>query len=97
MLNKNQILSSLKSYKQQHSNEYGIEEIGLFGSYAKGLANEESDIDIFVKLKHSNLFLLSKIRIELEELFGKHTDIVQLRDKMNEYLKKHIEHEAISA
>ena len=53
-------------------------------------------MDVFVKLKHSNLFLLSKIRIELEELFGKHTDIVQLRDKMNTYLKKHIGHEAIS-
>jgi len=97
MLNKKQILSSLKSYKQEHSKEYGIEEIGIFGSYAKGLEKENSDVDVFVKLKHSNLFLLSKIRIELEELFGRHTDIVQLRDKMNEYLKKHIEHEAISA
>lgn len=97
MLNKNKILSSLKSYKQEHLEEYGIEEIGIFGSYAKGLANENSDIDIFIELEHSNLFLLSKIRIELEELFGIHTDIVQLRDKMNEYLKKHIEHESINA
>ncbi len=97
MLTKQQILSSLKSYKQSHSKEYGIEEIGIFGSYAKGMEKEESDIDVFIKLKRSNLFLLSKIRIELEEIFGKHTDIVQLRDKMNTYLKKHIEHEAISA
>ncbi|MFT7823196.1 MAG: nucleotidyltransferase domain-containing protein [Sulfurimonas sp.] len=97
MLNKNQILSSLKTYKDTHQTEYGIEEIGLFGSYAKGSAKEESDIDVFIKLKHSNLFLLSKIRIELEEMFGKHTDLVQLREKMNNYLKKHIEQEAISA
>ena len=97
MLNKNQILSSLKSYKEQHSKEYGIKNIGLFGSYAKGLESEDSDIDIFIELKHSNLFLLSKIRIELEELLGKHTDLVQLRDRMNGYLKKHIEVEAISA
>jgi len=52
---------------------------------------------VFIKLKHSNLFLLSRIRIELEELLGVHTDVVQLRDKMNMYLKKHIEQEAISA
>jgi predicted nucleotidyltransferase len=97
MLTKKQILSSLASYKQEHSQEYGIEEIGIFGSYAKGMEKEESDVDVFVKLKHANLFLLSRIRIELEEIFGKHTDIVQLRDKMNTYLKKHIEHEAISA
>ncbi|MDD3500075.1 MAG: nucleotidyltransferase domain-containing protein [Sulfurovum sp.] len=97
MLDKKQILSSLKAYKNAHQTKYGIEEIGLFGSYAKDSAKEESDIDIFIKLRHSNLFLLSKIRIELEEMLGKHTDLVQLREKMNSYLKKHIEQEAISA
>ena len=97
MLDQNQILSSLKIYKDKHIKEYGIEEIGIFGSYARNEEKEDSDIDVFVKLKHSNLFLLSRIRIELEELFGVHTDIVQLREKMNTYLKKHIEDEAISA
>ncbi len=97
VLKQNQILSSLRSYKEEHCNDYGIEEIGIFGSYARDMAKENSDVDVFVKLKHSNLFLLSRIRIELEELLGIHTDIVQLRDKMNTYLKKHIEEEAISA
>ena len=97
MLSKNKILASLRSYKEEHLNEYGIEEIGIFGSYARDMAREDSDVDVFVKLKHSNLFLLSRIRIELEELFGVHTDVVQLRDKMNAYLKRHIEQEAISA
>jgi len=97
MLSKNKILSSLRRYKEEHLHEYGIEEIGIFGSYARGMAEEKSDVDVFVKLKHSNLFLLSRIRIEIEELLGVHTDIVQLRDKMNTYLKKHIEEEAISA
>jgi len=97
MLTKQKILSSLKSYQTQYAKEYGIEEIGIFGSYARGNASEESDVDVFIRLKHSNLFLLSRIRIELEEIFGKHTDLVQLRTKMNKYLKNHIEHEAISA
>ena len=97
MLNQNQILSSLQKYKNKYEKQYGIEDIGIFGSYAKNTAQEDSDIDIFVKLKHSNLFLLSRMRIELEELFGIRTDIVQLRDKMNLYLKKHIENESISA
>jgi len=95
--NKNQILSSLQKYKNKYKDQYGIEDIGIFGSYARNTAQENSDVDVFIKLKHSNLFLLSRIRIELEELFGIHTDIVQLRDKMNLYLKKHIEEEAISA
>ena len=97
MLSQNEILSSLNKYKNKYENKYGIEKIGIFGSYANNTATEQSDIDVFITLKHSNLFLLSRIRIELEELFNKHTDLVQLRDKMNLYLKKHIEEEAISA
>ena len=97
MLQKNKILSTLKEYKEKNAKQYGIEEIGIFGSYARGEAQEDSDVDVFLKLKHSNLFLLSRIRIELEELLGKHTDVVQLRDRMNQALKKHIENEAISA
>ncbi len=97
MPDQNQILSSLQTYKNRHKDEYGIEDIGIFGSYARNTADRNSDIDVFVKLKHSNLFLLSRMRIELEELFGIPTDLVQLRDKMNHYLKKHIEEEAISA
>ena len=97
MLDQNQILSSLQNYKNKNKHKYGIEDIGIFGSYAKNSANAKSDIDVFVKLKRSNLFLLSRMRIELEEIFGIHTDIVQIRDKMNTYLKKHIEEEAIRA
>jgi len=97
MLSQNIIIESLKRYKEKHAKEYGIEEIGIFGSYARNQANEESDVDVFVKLKHANLFLLSRIRIEIEELLGAHTDIVQVRDRMNRVLKKHIEEEAICA
>ncbi len=97
MLEQNQILSSLQSYKNKYKNKYGIEDIGIFGSYAKNSANDKSDLDIFVKLKNANLFTLSRIRIELEEMFGIQTDLVQVRDRMNSYLKKHIEEEAISA
>lgn len=97
MLERSEVLSALKRYKEKNAEVYGIDEIGIFGSYARDSADDNSDIDVFVKLRHANLFMLSRMRIELEELFGVHTDIVQLRDRMNEYLKKHIEAEAISA
>jgi len=97
VLNKDQILDSLHKYKKQYKEQYGIEDIGIFGSYARNEADQNSDLDVYVKLKRSNLFLLSRMRIELEELFGIPTDIVQLREKMNQYLKKHIEQESVSA
>ena len=97
MLTKEKILAILASYKQLHRHNYGIEEIGLFGSYARDEANESSDIDVYIKMNKSNLFVLSRIRIELEETLGKHVDIVEVRNSMNNYLKKHIKQESVSA
>ncbi len=97
MLNKKDILLTLKDYKKRYAKKYLIEEIGIFGSYARGEATPKSDIDVYIKLKKSNLFTLSRIRIELEEILGIPTDLVQLREKMNPSLKKYINKEAISA
>ena len=95
MQDKRTILSILSKYKETYGKKYGIEEIGIFGSYARGEQKEESDVDVFLRLKRSNLFLLSRIRIDLEEMFGVRTDVVQLRERMNKYLKRRIEQEAI--
>ena len=92
-----EILLKLKNYYNKNKDFYKIEEIGIFGSWAKGEAKENSDVDVYIKLKESNLFKLSRIRIELEELLGIKTDLIQIRDKMNKYLKNHIQNEAISA
>jgi predicted nucleotidyltransferase len=97
MLSRNEILDALSRYRREHAQQYGIEQIGIFGSYARGQATEASDVDVYVRLRHASLFLLSRIRIELEELLGVPTDVVQLRERMNSFLKQRIEHEAIHA
>ena len=97
MLTREQILATLRAYKARYGEKYGIERIGLFGSYATGRANETSDVDVFVTLRRTSLVTLSRIRLDLEERFGIATDIVQLRERMNPYLKSRIENEALSA
>jgi predicted nucleotidyltransferase len=94
MLKKENILAKLKEYKKSNSQ---IVEIGIFGSYARDEASEKSDIDIFVKLKKSNLFLLSRIKLDLEEILNLKVDLIEIREKMNNFLKKRIQKEAISA
>lgn len=44
----NRIMDSIKKYIEKISEHYKIETIILFGSYAKGTENEDSDIDIAV-------------------------------------------------
>ncbi len=43
-----EIMESIKKYIERISQYYKIEAIILFGSYAKGTENEDSDIDIAV-------------------------------------------------
>lgn len=90
-----EILQLLKAYKEKAVSRYGIIRLGIFGSYAKGEATEESDIDIVIELQTPDIFSMVHIREELEELLGKRVDIVRRRNKMNPYLRKHIDKEAI--
>ena len=47
--------------------QYGVDSLYLFGSYAKGIANEKSDIDVHVdKGKIRTLFALTGFRLALE-------------------------------
>ncbi len=50
------IIDFLSNNKQELQKKYGITKIGLFGSYARDEANDESDIDIAVEIDSDNKF-----------------------------------------
>lgn len=85
----------LETFKQNNSDKYEIQELGLFGSVARNEASSTSDIDICIKTKKADLFAMVHIKEELEKLFSTSIDIVRIRDKMNPFLKSRIEKEAI--
>lgn len=50
---------------------------GIFGSYVRGEAKKNSDIDILIKFKgRKSLFDLSGLKIELEEKLNRKVDLV---------------------
>lgn len=87
----------LESYKRNHAEEFGIVRIGIFGSVARDEATQESDVDVVIETKHPNLFKLSRIRLDLEELMHTHVDLISYRESMNTFLKERIQKEAIYA
>lgn len=89
-----EIIEILKQYKQENSEKYGINNIGIFGSCSRDLAVADSDIDIVIETKEPDMFKLVHIKEDLEKLFNKSIDIVRNREKMNPYLKKRIEKDA---
>jgi predicted nucleotidyltransferase len=58
---------------------YGVRELSLFGSMAKGEATENSDIDLlvdFIPETFPDLFTIAGMQRELTELLGRKVDLV---------------------
>jgi len=94
-MERNEIMQTLRSFVEMNRDRYEIIRIGVFGSAARGSMNEQSDIDVVVELGKPDLFYLIGIKQDLEEKFHIPVDIVRYRDRMNAFLKKRIDKEAI--
>jgi len=95
MLTTNDILQYLKEYKSIKKESYSIKRLGIFGSYARGEANENSDIDIVVDFDKADLFNQISIMQELEKKFNKHVDVIALWKRMNPKLLSRIQRDVI--
>lgn len=94
-MSRSEIIQELKKFKEENAEEYGILALGIFGSVAKDEAKKNSDVDVVVKIKKQDLFKLIGIKQDLEEIFNVPVDVISYREKMNSFLKKRIEKEAI--
>ncbi len=94
-ISRNDMLKVLGRFKELNAERYNIVRLGLFGSGGQDRCEEESDVDIVVVLGKPDLFNLIGIKQDLEETFQRHVDIVRYREKMNPFLKKRIDKEAL--
>lgn len=95
MMDRNEIIQTLHSFVEMNRDKYEIVRIGIFGSAARDKMEELSDIDVVVELSKPDLFYLIGIKQDLEEKFHRPVDIVRYRDRMNAFLKKRIDKEAV--
>jgi predicted nucleotidyltransferase len=90
----------IKVILQEHKNylveKFGVIEIAIFGSYARGEQREDSDIDIIVDFKegYKTFDNYMNLKFYLEELFGKKVDLV-IKSAINPRIKPFIIEEAI--
>jgi hypothetical protein len=94
-MTKTTIEQILAKHKSELKSEFGVSEICLFGSYARGEENPESDIDIAVVIEKIDLLKFVSLKYYLQQLLGKKVDLVRLRKHMNSFLKTRIEKDAL--
>ena len=93
-MNKEIILNYLKTHKDDFMQKYGIEKIALFGSFAREEAKEDSDIDIFVKMK-PDLFKMVELKEQIEQDLQKKVDIIREHKHIKPFLLKMIQKDMI--
>ena len=70
-------VSFIRRNIQPIAKRYGLHRIYLFGSYAKGSADEESDVDLLIeKGKPLSLLQLSGFRQDVMDALGIDVDVV---------------------
>lgn len=75
-MRREKVIDILRKELPYFVSEYGVKRIGLFGSYAKGIQGEDSDIDILVEFERPIGLKFVEFGEYLEKLLGKKTDIL---------------------
>ena len=84
-----------KVFVTKQINHFDIIKIGVFGSFARDSITLQSDVGIVVLLADQDLFNLIGIKQDLEEELQLPVDVVSYRKKMNPFLKRRIDSEAV--
>lgn len=87
-----QIKERIKPVIEKH----GIKTVYLFGSYARGEANRNSDVDIYCDRGDvDTLWKHSALQDELIEALGKDVDVITIGSQMHDYFRQQLEEDMI--
>lgn len=96
MKNLKEIKKIILNHLTELKEKFGIKEIGIFGSYARGEEDKFSDIDILVEFEEGKKTFdnYMDLKFYLEELFGIKVDLV-IKSAIKSKLKNYILEEVI--
>lgn len=95
LMNRDEAISRLKQHEADLK-RLGVEHLYLFGSTARGEAQEESDVDLFFDYEKGKLglFELMDVKAYAASILGRKTDIMT-RDSLHKMLRRQIEETAV--
>ena len=94
IVTKESIIEFLKQNKDYLEKKYHIKKIGLFGSYARDEAREDSDIDFVIETEKKSFRNRINLKYELEDIFKKRVDVGYI-SSLRSFVKKYVDRDVI--
>lgn len=93
---KEDILKLLEENREQIK-DFGVSKLGLFGSYAKGEQNEDSDMDFYVEFEEGKKTFNNLINLAfyLEDNLGQKVDVLtdkSVSERLRNVMEKNIQY-----
>ncbi len=77
-INKQEAINQIKKLTEPIFKKYGVDKAYIFGSYARGDYNENSDIDIIITAKKiKSLLIIGSILENLKQVLQKEVDLIE--------------------
>ncbi|MBL7718149.1 MAG: nucleotidyltransferase family protein [Flavipsychrobacter sp.] len=87
MLRREDILATLGSHKSALVEKYNVKTLGLFGSYSRNDASDNSDVDLLVDFSEPIGIEFVDLADELEDLLRHKVDLVSVKAVKQKYLE----------
>jgi predicted nucleotidyltransferase len=94
MLTREDVLKILRDNKERFAEKYGVTKLGLFGSFARNEATEQSDVDVCVEMP-PNFFSVEAVREELESSCRRTVDVIRFREELRELFKERLRRDTV--
>ena len=91
-----EVVEAIAAMRQELSQRYSVERIGVFGSSARGETSPKSDVDIIVELEEPTFDHYMDLKFHLEEVLQRPVDLV-MADTVKPRIRPIIEQEAVYA
>lgn len=90
-----EIVARIRQHAPELAERYGVTDIAVFGSFARGEQTPESDVDLIVEVERPTLETVFGSQERLSELLGRKTDcgsLDSLRPRVRTYVEKELVH-----
>ncbi|NEQ96379.1 MAG: nucleotidyltransferase domain-containing protein [Cyanothece sp. SIO2G6] len=95
VLSQVELCQRLQAFKAKRGTEFHLTALGYFGSYARGEASPDSDVDVVFDTTKPNLLTTAILKQELEQWLDRPVDLIRLHPYLHPEFKARIERDII--